>query len=152
MINLPVLPILLPLAAAILLMFLSKSVKAQRIVSVIASAATAAAAWAIMLKVRSEGIQTVDMGSWPAPFGITLVSDMLSILLVLTASVITLCVMLYSFRSIGKGREAYYYYPIVQFLLVGVNGSFTTGDIFNLFVFLRVNRNWRHKSSAAGID
>jgi len=138
MINLPILPILLPLVAAIILMFLSKSVKAQRIVSVIASAATAAAAWAVMLKVRSEGIQTVDMGSWPAPFGITLVSDMLSILLVLTASVITLCVVIYSFRSIGSGREAFYYYPIVQFLLVGVNGSFTTGDIFNLFVFFEI--------------
>lgn len=138
MINLSILPILLPLVAAILLMFLSKSVKAQRVVSVIASAATAAAAWTVMLKVRSEGIQTVDMGSWPAPFGITLVSDMLSILLVLTASVITLCVVLYSFRSIGSGREAFYYYPIVQFLLVGVNGSFTTGDIFNLFVFFEI--------------
>ncbi|MCP3760803.1 Na+/H+ antiporter subunit D [Domibacillus sp. A3M-37] len=138
MINLPILPILLPLLAAVLLMFLSKSVKAQRIVSVIASAATVASAWTVMLKVKSEGIQTVDMGSWPAPFGITLVSDMLSILLVLTASVITLCVVLYSFRSIGSGREAFYYYPIVQFLLLGVNGSFTTGDIFNLFVFFEI--------------
>lgn len=138
MINLPILPILLPLLAAVLLMFLSKSVKAQRIVSVIASAATVASAWTVMLKVKSEGIQTVDMGSWPAPFGITLVSDMLSILLVLTASIITLCVVLYSFGSIGSGREAFYYYPIVQFLLVGVNGSFTTGDIFNLFVFFEI--------------
>ncbi|OLN23731.1 Na+/H+ antiporter subunit D [Domibacillus antri] len=138
MINLPILPILIPLAAAIVLIFLSKSVSAQRIVSVIASTATVISAIIVMAKVKSDGIQTVDMGSWPAPFGITLVSDMLSILLVLTASVITLCVVLYSFRSIGSGRENFYYYPIVQFLLLGVNGSFTTGDIFNLFVFFEI--------------
>ncbi len=138
MINLPILPIFIPLAAAIVLIFLSKNVVAQRAVSVFASAATVLAAFIVMLKVKDDGIQTVDMGSWPAPFGITLVSDMLSILLVLTASIITLCVVLYSFRSIGSGREAFYYYPIVQFLLVGVNGSFTTGDIFNLFVFFEI--------------
>lgn len=138
MINAPILPILIPLVAAVVLMFLSKSVKAQRIVSVAASAATVIAALFVLKKVRENGIQTVDMGSWPAPFGITLVSDMLSILLVLTASIITLCVVVYSFRSIGSGREAFYYYPIVQFLLVGVNGSFTTGDIFNLFVFFEI--------------
>ena len=138
MINTPILPILIPLVAAVVLMFLSKSVKAQRIVSVAASAATVIAALFVLKKVRENGIQTVDMGSWPAPFGITLVSDMLSILLVLTASIITLCVVVYYFRSIGSGREAFYYYPIVQFLLVGVNGSFTTGDIFNLFVFFEI--------------
>lgn len=138
MINLPILPILIPLAAAVLLMFVSKHVKAQRIVSIIALSATIAASAAVMIKVKADGIQTVDMGSWPAPFGITLVSDMASILLVLTASIITLCVVVYSFRSIGSGREAFYYYPIVQFLLVGVNGSFTTGDIFNLFVFFEI--------------
>ncbi|OKL35540.1 Na+/H+ antiporter subunit D [Domibacillus mangrovi] len=138
MINLPVLPILIPLIAAIVLLFVSKSILAQRVVSVIASASTVVSAMILMAKVKSDGIQTVDMGSWPAPFGITLVSDMLSILLVLTASIITLCVVLYSFRSIGNGRERFYYYPIVQFLLLGVNGSFTTGDIFNLFVFFEI--------------
>ncbi|OMP67790.1 Na+/H+ antiporter subunit D [Domibacillus epiphyticus] len=138
MINLPILPILIPLVAAIILIFLAKSIYAQRIVSVIASIATIISSIMIMAKVKSDGIQTVDMGSWPAPFGITLVSDMLSVLLVLTASVITLCVILYSFRSIGNGRERFYYYPIVQFLLLGVNGSFTTGDIFNLFVFFEI--------------
>lgn len=138
MINLPILPILIPLLAAIILLVFAKNISAQRIISVIASAGAVIAALAVMLKVKSDGIQTADMGSWPAPFGITLVSDMLSILLVLTSSVITLCVILYSFRSIGKGREAFYYYPIVQFLLVGVNGSFTTGDIFNLFVFFEI--------------
>lgn len=138
MINLPVLPILIPLIAAIVLLFVSKSILAQRVVSVVASASTVVSAMTLMAKVKTDGIQTVDMGSWPAPFGITLVSDMLSILLVLTASIITLCVVLYSFRSIENGRERFYYYPIVQFLLLGVNGSFTTGDIFNLFVFFEI--------------
>ncbi|WP_050182990.1 Na+/H+ antiporter subunit D [Domibacillus robiginosus] len=138
MINAPILPILIPLVSAVLLLFLPKHIQAQRLISAAASLATVVSAAVVLNKVKTDGIQTIDMGSWPAPFGITLVSDMLSILLVLTSSFITLCVVLYSFRSIGSGRETFYYYPIVQFLLVGVNGSFTTGDIFNLFVFFEI--------------
>ena len=78
------------------------------------------------------------MSSWEAPFGITLVSDMLSALLVFTTSIIAFVCLIYSFKSIGPEREKYYYYPVFNFLLVGVNGAFTTGDIFNLFVFFEV--------------
>lgn len=138
MINLPLLPILIPLVTAVVLLFLSKNIPAQRIVSALGTAAAVMSAVVLMLSVRSNGILTIDMGSWPAPFGITLVSDMLSTLLVTTSSIITLCVVLYSFRFIGSGRESFYFYPIVQFMLVGVNGSFTTGDIFNLFVFFEI--------------
>jgi multicomponent Na+:H+ antiporter subunit D len=88
--------------------------------------------------VQADGIQTLNLGSWEAPFGITLVSDMLSSLLVLTTSVIAFACCLYSFRAIGEEREKFYYYPILQFLIVGINGAFTTGDIFNLFVFFEV--------------
>ncbi|MGD6968162.1 Na+/H+ antiporter subunit D [Rossellomorea vietnamensis] len=138
MINLPILPILIPLFAAIILMFLGKNVTMQKWIGAIATAGTVAASIILVNVVHTEGIQTVDLGSWKAPFGITMVSDMLSALLVTTTSIITFFVLLYSFRSIGKDRERFYFYPVVQFLLVGVNGAFTTGDIFNLFVFFEV--------------
>lgn len=137
MINLLVLPLLIPLLTAALLIFVSKSVGVQRAISVISAIGTLTAAVVLLITVKKDGIQTVNVGSWDAPFGITLVSDTLSALLVTTSSLITLCVILYSFRSIGAARERFYYYPVVQFLLVGVNGAFTTGDIFNLFVFLK---------------
>ncbi|MEK4028347.1 MULTISPECIES: Na+/H+ antiporter subunit D [Bacillaceae] len=138
MINLLVLPLLIPLLTAALLIFVSKSVGVQRAISVISAIGTLTAAVVLLITVKKDGIQTVNVGSWDAPFGITLVSDTLSALLVTTSSLITLCVILYSFRSIGAARERFYYYPVVQFLLVGVNGAFTTGDIFNLFVFFEV--------------
>ncbi|OZI11332.1 Na+/H+ antiporter subunit D [Bacillaceae bacterium SAS-127] len=138
MTNLLTLPIIIPLMTAILLIFLAKQVMAQRIISVISTIATLVASIVLLLTVKNEGVQTIAISSWQAPFGISLVSDMLSALLVTTTSLITLCVIIYSFRSIGKKREQFYYYSIVQFMLVGVNGAFTTGDIFNLFVFFEV--------------
>ncbi|MBN8193545.1 Na+/H+ antiporter subunit D [Bacillus sp. NTK074B] len=138
MTNLLILPILIPLFTAIILMFISKYVKVQRGVSVLSTLLTVVTSLILINTVHQEGIQTVNLGSWAAPFGITLVSDMLSALLVTTTSIITFVVLLYSFKSIGIERERFYYYPVVQFLLVGVNGAFTTGDIFNLFVFFEV--------------
>ncbi|WP_064092836.1 Na+/H+ antiporter subunit D [Rossellomorea aquimaris] len=138
MTNLLLLPILIPLFTAIILMFISKYVKVQRGLSALSTLATIAASLVLIHTVSTKGIQTVNLGSWEAPFGITLVSDMLSALLVTTTSIITLVVLLYSFKSIGVDRERFYYYPVVQFLLVGINGAFTTGDIFNLFVFFEV--------------
>lgn len=138
MINLPVLPILIPLVTGAVLIFFRTQIKVQRVISIIASLATIAAALVLINKVSIDGIQTVNLGSWDAPFGITLVSDMLSALLVLTTSIVAFATLLYSFSSIDEEREKFYYYPVFQFLLVGVIGAFTTGDIFNMFVFFEV--------------
>ena len=60
----------------------------------------------------------VDMSSWDAPFGITITADMLAALLVLTTNIIGLCVLLYSFNSIGGERESFYYYTVFQLLML----------------------------------
>ncbi|WP_033828023.1 Na+/H+ antiporter subunit D [Bacillus andreraoultii] len=138
MTNLIVLPILIPLLTAVILIFLAKSVRMQRAVSVLSALLNMIVSFTIVHEVSVNGIQKIDVGSWPAPFGITLVSDMLSALLVVTTTIVGLAVILYSFNSIGEKREKFYYYSIIQFQLVGVIGAFTTGDIFNLFVFFEV--------------
>ena len=97
-----------------------------------------ASAVSLLFKVKSDGIQKVTFGDWPVPFGITMVSDMVSALLVTTTLLITFFIVWYSFGSITKERERYFYYPAIMFILTGVNGAFTTGDIFNLFVFFEV--------------
>ncbi|GAA0326497.1 Na+/H+ antiporter subunit D [Bacillus carboniphilus] len=135
--NLLIYPLLIPLLTAILLIFF-KSVPLQRTLSVISTLLTTLAAGLLIYANQSDGIQSVNLGNWAAPFGISLVSDMLSALLVTTSSFITLVCLLYAFRTIGEDREKFYFYPVVQFLLLGVNGAFTTGDIFNLFVFFEV--------------
>ena len=90
------------------------------------------------MKVKTDGVQALTLGSWAPPFGITMVSDMLSVLLVTSSILISLFVVWYSFSSIGEEREKAFYYPAILFMLTGVNGAFTTGDIFNMFVFFEV--------------
>jgi multicomponent Na+:H+ antiporter subunit D len=138
MTNLIILPILIPLFTAVILIFFSKQIVLQRWISTISTLALMIVSILLVQKVRTDGIQSLDISSWEAPFGITLVSDMLSALLVLTTSIIAFVCLLYSFRSIGEEREKFYYYPLFQFLIVGVIGAFSTGDIFNLFVFFEV--------------
>lgn len=138
MTNLILLPILVPLISGIILIFFVKNIRLQEWLSTFFLLTTVVSAVFVLVKVKSEGIQTLNLGGWEAPFGITLVSDMFSALLVLTASIIAFASIIYSFWSIEEQRKKYYYYAFFQFLLVGVNGAFTTGDIFNLFVFFEV--------------
>src|SRR5690606_7016819 len=67
-----------------------------------------------------------------------LVGDMLAIILVVVASFVTLMCFLYGFRSLEDGHKKHYVYPLMLIMFTGVNGSFLTGDIFNLFVFFEV--------------
>lgn len=136
--NFIILPILVPLMTAILLIFFAKNILIQRFISIISTLITVVLSFMLVQNVKRDGVQILNLSNWDAPFGITLVSDMLSALLVLTTSIIVFVCLLYSFRSIGEEREHYYYYSIVQFLMVGIIGAFTTGDIFNLFVFFEV--------------
>ncbi|MFN2744073.1 MULTISPECIES: Na+/H+ antiporter subunit D [Bacillus] len=136
--NLVILPILIPLLAAALLIFMNKSIKLMRVFSAISSLAAVIAAGFLVQTVFTDGIQTLYVGGWKPPFGISLVADQFASLLAFTTAIIGFLTVLYSFRSIGEKRERFFYYPAVQFLLAGVSGAFLTGDLFNLFVFFEV--------------
>ncbi|WP_252503925.1 Na+/H+ antiporter subunit D [Sporosarcina sp. Marseille-Q4943] len=138
MINLPLLPIILPFLFAILLLFFKENIRIQRALSLVGVIISLIASFYLLVTVKSEGVLAVTLGSWPAPFGISMVSDMFSALLVTTTLLITLFVVAYSFTAIGEERERYFYYPAILFMVTGVNGAFTTGDIFNMFVFFEV--------------
>ncbi|WP_270171220.1 Na+/H+ antiporter subunit D [Paenibacillus sp. SYP-B4298] len=133
-----VLPLLLPLLTAILLILCRQHLKLQRIISAVGAALGLGAACLLIWQVNKHGIQTLYMGGWAPPFGIVFVADMLAALLVLVTSLISLACLIFSFHSIGLKREEMYYYPLFQFLLTGINGSFLTGDLFNLFVCFEV--------------
>lgn len=138
MINLPVFPIVIPALAAILMMFMPKRVQLQRAMALGALVMTAIVSLFLVHTVSTEGIQTLNLGNWQAPFGITLVSDMLSALLVTTSTLLTLFIVWFAVHYFSDSYEGNYLYISMLFLLVGVNGAFTTGDIFNLFVFFEV--------------
>ncbi|MRX73577.1 Na+/H+ antiporter subunit D [Bacillus lacus] len=136
--NLVILPILIPLLAGIILIFFNKNIAVQKWISVIASLLSIGSAAVLVQNVLNNGIQTLKIGGWQPPYGIVLVADQFAALLVLSTAVLGLTGILFSFKTIGIERERFYYYAVVQFLLVGVTGAFLTGDIFNLFVFFEV--------------
>lgn len=133
-----VLPILIPLltAAATLLAWPSRQV--QRWLSMAGAAGLLAAALALLADVWRDGIQAVQIGNWPAPFGITLVADLFSALMLVLAGLMGLVVAVYSLASMDAPRESHGYYPLLHILLMGVCGAFLTGDMFNLYVWFEV--------------
>jgi multicomponent Na+:H+ antiporter subunit D len=136
--NLVIMPILIPLITGLLMVAFKRKIVVQRFLSVGALGATGAVSLVLMAQIKDGGIQTLQLGGWEAPFGVSMVADMFSALLLLTTSVVSLLCLVFAFYSIGKEREAHYFYPLYLFLITGVNGSFLTGDMFNLFVCFEV--------------
>lgn len=136
--NMIILPIFIPLLAGMLMIMLRGRLRWQQWISVIALSATLIVSASLVRLISAEGIQTLHLGGWQAPYGITLVADMLAGLLVLTSSVVSLLCVIYAIRSLDEGRKNHYVYPLMLILVCGVNGSFLTGDLFNLFVFFEV--------------
>ncbi len=135
--HLAIVPIVLPLAAGATLLLLNERHAALRLtVSVGATLALLAAAIALVRFAGSSATHVYQLGSWSAPFGIVLVVDRLSALMVLLASILSGAALIYSLA--GWHRAGPRFHTIVQFLQMGLNGAFLTGDLFNLFVFFEV--------------
>jgi multicomponent Na+:H+ antiporter subunit D len=136
--NYVILPVLIPLLTGIILIIFRKNIVWQRCLSLLSFLLMIVVCTYLVHLVSVGGIQTLRIGGWDAPFGIILVADMFASLLLLTASTTGIFCLWFAFRSIGAERERFYFYPFLQFLMVGVNGSFLTGDLFNLFVCFEV--------------
>src|SRR5690606_11002922 len=76
------------------------------------------------------------LGDWPVPFGIVLVVDRLSSVMLLLTSLLASAAVIFSLAR--WHRIGVLFHPLFQFLLMGINGAFLTGDLFNLFVFFEV--------------
>ena len=76
------------------------------------------------------------LGDWPAPFGIVLVVDRLAAVMLLLTSLLAAAAVVFSLAR--WHRAGVLFHPLFQFLLMGINGAFLTGDLFNLFVFVEV--------------
>ena len=81
-------------------------------------------------------VRIYRLGNWPSLFGIVLVLDRLSAVMLALAAVLGFAAFLF---SLGRWHRAgVYFHPLFQFQLMGLNGAFLTGDLFNLFVFFEV--------------
>jgi multicomponent K+:H+ antiporter subunit D len=83
-----------------------------------------------------DGIGVYLAANWSAPFGIALVADRLSALMLLLTAVLGLAALHYA--MLRWGRIGVHFHSLFQFLLMGINGAFLTHDLFNLFVFFEV--------------
>lgn len=139
--HLIILPILLPMVSAALLILFSRRNYSLRFgLSAVSTAAQFAAALCLLQLVEKDhwsgGIGVYLAANWVAPFGIALVVDRLAVLMLLLTSVMGLGALWYSY--VRWGRVGVHYFSLFQFLLMGLNGAFLTGDLFNLFVFFEV--------------
>ncbi|GAB4480189.1 MAG: Na+/H+ antiporter subunit D [Anaerolineales bacterium] len=133
-----VLPLVVPLLSGVLGLLSFRKPKLQRWIGVSGSAVLLVVALWLLKTIWDEGIQVIQIGNWPAPYGITLVADLFSGVMIVLASVLGLAVAIYSMESVDSQRQAFGYYPLMQFLLMGVCGAFLTGDLFNLYVWFEV--------------
>jgi multicomponent K+:H+ antiporter subunit D len=135
--HLPILPILLPLLGALLLLLppLSGSLRRQRAAALLFALLTLLTSL-LLLRLQLQGIQLYVLGGWQPPFGIVLVADRLSSLLVLLTSLLGVTSILYACG--GADRDGAHLHPLLLFQIMGINGAFLTGDLFNLFVFFEV--------------
>lgn len=131
-------PIVLPLLAAVITGFHWRSSRLQRLMSLCAGLGLLGISIALLRAVWHHGVVATQVGSWPAPFGITLVADHLSAVLVLITAIIGLAAIVYSFEDIERRGLAVVVQPLLQALLAGVCGAFLAGDIFNLYVWFEV--------------
>ena len=133
-----VLPILVPLCTAAVLMLAPARAAPQRWISLTGSVLLLASVVLIFLRVNEAGVQVLQVSNWPAPFGITLVADLLAAILVVAVGVVGTAIAVVAFSGVDPRREAFGYHPLMQILLMGVAGAFLTGDLFNLYVWFEV--------------
>ena len=132
------LPIIIPMFAGLIMLFIGRRPMAHRVGAALTGVLMLIITLWVIIRVYNTGTMVTFIGDWSAPFGISVVIDMAAALLLLSTTIVTFAIVIYSFQSIGLEREKFYYYPLILFMLTGINGAFSTGDIFNMFVFFEV--------------
>lgn len=130
-------PILIPLLTAVLSYLFRKS-PAGRWISVAGAVALLLASVVLMAEVLEEGVVAAQMSNWQAPFGITLVADLLGAVMVVITAITGLATVIYTLSEIPERLERLGFHALLQTLLMGVCGAFVTGDLFNLYVWFEV--------------
>ena len=130
--------ILVHLFTAIVQLAFWRKTVTQRILSITGSFLGFILSLHLFNKVFNGSILTMNAANWEAPFGIVFVADTLSTTLVLLTSIAALAVSIFSATGVGRARMLFGYFPIFHFLIMGLNGAFLTGDIFNLYVWFEV--------------
>jgi len=133
-----IVPLLIPLLAAIVTLFASKaSLSQKRIVSMLFMVMLILSTVYALYALSIEDYFVYTLGNWEAPFGIVLVLDKLSVILLITTALLALGALWYSISAQYDVVGAHFH-PLFWLQIFGINGAFLTGDIFNLFVFFEI--------------
>ena len=137
------LPVALPMFFAALLLAFSRvrgirNNRIQRMVALVALLLNLGVALLILVATAQGDRIVHQMGLWPAPYGITIIADALSGIMLTATAILALVLLPFSVATIDLHRERFGYYPLTLFLIMGVNGAFISGDLFNLYVFFEV--------------
>ncbi|MFB2594578.1 monovalent cation/H+ antiporter subunit D [Paracoccus sp. p4-l81] len=131
-------PVVLPaLLAPLIVLFMRHDIVLQRVFSLAGTIALALISVALLVMASDNVIEVYRLGNWPAPFGIVLVLDRLSALMVALTAWLAVAVQVYAIAS-GWDRRGWHFHSLWQFQLMGICGAFLTGDAFNLFVFFEI--------------
>lgn len=144
--HLPILPVLVPLFTAIVLLLIGDEdgqaghtgarLRWGRIVSLGCVVLGALLSWRLLTEAAGGALTVYPVGNWPAPFGIVLVIDHLSAMMLALTWTIAVPVLWYA--TGGWDAHGRHFHPMFHFQLMGLSGAFVTGDLFNLFVFFEV--------------
>ena len=132
------LPVILPALAAAGCLLFPRTLNVRRAFVFFTLLALAVLSATMLIVVDGEGIQTLQIGGWDAPLGITLVADRLSTMMLFVSSIILFAVMWFAIaqgiRDDTKDEPVAVFLPSYMLLTMGVNLSFLAGDLFNLYV------------------
>lgn len=136
--HIPILPVILPLIVGFILLIVRKNgINTQRTISLISVATLILISIYALSLTTLYGNMVYTLGNWEAPFGIVLVLDQLSIIMVLITSILAFGALWYSISENIDIKGAHFH-VLFQLQLFGINGAFLTGDVFNLFVFFEI--------------
>lgn len=141
--HLIIAPILIPFfAGAVMLLYEDRQRRAKLVISLGAALAMLVVSVELLTRAKTLGlaggrdIGFYLLGDWAAPFGIVLVVDRLSAMMLVLTGLLALPALVYS--AAGWHRQGQHFHALFQFLLMGLAGAFLAGDLFNLFVFFEV--------------
>lgn len=132
------LPLLTPLIGALCLLLGHRSLRWQRAGGVFFASATFVLSLYLVYVVDQADFVVIQVGDWAAPFGITLVADRFSAVMVAVSSFMGAAVGFYALSEINEARLRKFFFPLYLILIFGVNGAFLTGDLFNLYVWFEI--------------
>ncbi|MEM8856009.1 MAG: proton-conducting transporter membrane subunit, partial [Pseudomonadota bacterium] len=131
-------PIILPLIGAAVTLTFRKNEGLQSWTTLICLALASLSAVGLNAIVATQGPLVMAMGNWMPPFGIVIAVDALSAILVLVTCLVGLVGVSYARGDVGTEGTRFGFYTFYLLLICGVCGAFSTGDIFNLYVWFEV--------------